>query len=71
MQDPLQNIDLVYYRTARLLIVRAEIAQLRRQVSATARVEPQSKSPSATSRSTDDLDQSLARLQLSNPLRRK
>ena len=32
MEDLLQYIDLDYYRRARLLIVRAEIAQLRQQV---------------------------------------
>jgi hypothetical protein len=30
MQDPLEEIDADYYRAARLLIVRAEIEQLRR-----------------------------------------
>jgi hypothetical protein len=39
MEDFLQHIDLEYYRSARLLIVRAEIAQLRRQSSASARAE--------------------------------
>jgi hypothetical protein len=39
MEDLLQYIDLDYYRAARLLIVRAEIAQLRQQVSASPRVE--------------------------------
>ena len=32
MEDLLQYIDLDYYRRARLLIVRAEITQLRQQV---------------------------------------
>jgi hypothetical protein len=30
MQDPLEEIDADYYRAARLLIVRAELEQLRR-----------------------------------------
>jgi hypothetical protein len=49
MEDLLQYIDLDYYRSARLLIVRAEIAQLRKGVSASTRVE--------TSRPVDDADQ--------------
>jgi hypothetical protein len=40
MEDLLQHIDLDYYRSARLLIVRAEIAQLRQRVSASPRVDP-------------------------------
>jgi hypothetical protein len=48
MEDLLQYIDLDYYRSARLLIVRAEIAQLRKGVSPP-RVE--------TSRPVDDTDQ--------------
>jgi hypothetical protein len=39
MDDLLRYIDVDYYRAARLLIVRAEIAQLRQRVSASARVE--------------------------------
>jgi hypothetical protein len=39
MEDLLQYIDLDYYRSARLLIVRAEIAQLRTQLSASPRVD--------------------------------
>ena len=31
MQDPLQQIDLDYYRAARLRIVRAELEQLRQE----------------------------------------
>jgi hypothetical protein len=50
MQDLLQHIDLDYYRSARLLIVRAEIAQLRRQSSALGRTEQQSKIPTGASR---------------------
>jgi hypothetical protein len=50
MEDLLQYIDLDYYRSARLLIVRAEIAQLRQRVSASPRVE--------TSRPVDDTHQS-------------
>jgi hypothetical protein len=57
MEDLLQHIDLDYYRSARLLIVRAEIAQLRKGVSAPPRVE--------TSRAIDDqnsCDANAARL---------
>ena len=57
MQDILQYIDLDYYRSAQLLIARAEIAQLRRQSSASARTEQQCKIPTAASR-VDDSDQS-------------
>ena len=49
MEDLLQYIDLDYYRSARLLIVRAEIAQLRKGLSASPRVE--------TSRPVDDTGQ--------------
>jgi hypothetical protein len=49
MEDLLRHIDLDYYRSARLVIVRAEIAQLRQQVSASTRIE--------TSGPTDDTDQ--------------
>jgi hypothetical protein len=56
MQDLLQYIDLDYYRSAQLLIARAEIAQLRRQSSALARTEQQRKIPSGASRSVDDFD---------------
>jgi hypothetical protein len=38
MEDLLQYIDLDYYRSARLLIVRAEITQLRKRLSASPRV---------------------------------
>jgi hypothetical protein len=57
MQELLQYIDLDYYRSARLLIARAEIAQLRRQSSALARTEQQCKIPTGASRPVDDLDQ--------------
>ena len=64
MQDLLQFIDLDYYRSTRLLIARAELAQLRQQPSAIACVEQQSKTPLGTSRSGNDLNQLLMRLQL-------
>jgi hypothetical protein len=48
MEDFLQHIDLDYYRSVRLLIVRAEIAQLRQQVSAPPRAE--------SSRAIDDFN---------------
>jgi len=56
MQDLLQYIDLDYYRSAQLLIARAEIAQLRRQSLAPTRTDTPRKSPSAASRSVDDFD---------------
>jgi hypothetical protein len=56
MQDLLQRIDLDYYRAAQLLIVRAEIAQLRRQSSALARTGQHRKIP-RESRAVDDFDQ--------------
>jgi hypothetical protein len=62
MQDLLQHIDLDYYRSAQLLIARAEIAHLRQQSSALACVEQQSKSPIGTSTQVDDFNQLLARL---------
>jgi hypothetical protein len=57
MHDSLQYIDLDFYRSAQLLIARAEIAQLRRQASALARTEQQCKMPTGTSHPVDDLDQ--------------
>jgi hypothetical protein len=54
MQDLLQYIDLDYFRSAQLLIARAEIAQLRRQSSALARTEPQRKIHTGASRAVDD-----------------
>ena len=60
MQDLLQHIDLDYYRSAQLLIVRAEIAQLRQQSSALAYVERHSESPIGTSHPVDDFSQLLA-----------
>jgi hypothetical protein len=57
MQDLLQYIDLDYYRSAQLLIARAEIAQLRRQSSAVARTEQQRNIPTGVSRPLDDPDQ--------------
>jgi hypothetical protein len=52
MEDPLRYIDLDYYRSARLLIARAEIAQLRRQSSALALIEQQIRNE--PSRAVDD-----------------
>jgi hypothetical protein len=57
MQDLLQFIDQNYYRAAQLLIARAEIAQLRRQSSASARTEQQGKFPAGASCPMDDFDQ--------------
>jgi hypothetical protein len=57
MVDLLRNIDIDYYRSARLLIVRAEIAQLRRQSSALARTELQSQIPNGASLDLDAFDQ--------------
>jgi hypothetical protein len=57
MQDLLQHIDRDYYRSARLLMVRAEIAQLRRQSSASAPTEQTGKIPVGRSSRVDDFDQ--------------
>lgn len=56
MQDLLQYIDVDYYRSARLLIARAEIAELRRQGSTWARTDPPRKWPTAVSRPVNDYD---------------
>ncbi len=50
MEDLLQYIDLDYYRSARLVIARAEVAQLRKGVAASTRAE--------TSHPVDDSTQS-------------
>jgi hypothetical protein len=57
MHELLQHIDLDYYRSAQLLIARAEIAQLRRQSSALARTEQPYQIPTGASRPVDDFDQ--------------
>jgi hypothetical protein len=62
MEDLLQQLDLDYYRSALLLIVRAEIEHLRREPSALAFVERLSKVPVGTSRPVEDFNQLLARL---------
>lgn len=49
MQELLQQIDLDYYRSAQLLIVRAELEELRQERSALADVERRSEIPLATS----------------------
>jgi hypothetical protein len=56
MQDILQYIDVDYYRSARLLIAHAEIAQLRQQTSAMARSEQPRKGPTRASRPADDFN---------------
>jgi hypothetical protein len=56
MQDLLQDIDFDYYRSARLLIVRAEIAQLRQQSAALARTERQCKTPPIGNRDQPESD---------------
>jgi hypothetical protein len=48
MQELLQEIDVDYYRAARLLIVRAELEQLRLERAALADVERRSQIPLAT-----------------------
>jgi hypothetical protein len=63
MRDVLEHIDLDFYRSARLLIVHAEIAHLRQQPSAC--IEQQRKIPLGTSRPVGDFNQLL------NPVRRK
>ena len=57
MQDLLQHIDLDYYRSARLLIARAEIAQLRRQAAALACTEQKGKISTGASRPVDNFGQ--------------
>jgi hypothetical protein len=57
MQEFLQFIDLEYYRSAQLLIARAEIAQLRQRSSALARREQHCKTLTGASRQVGDLDQ--------------
>ena len=56
MQDILQYIDVDYYRSAQLLIARAEIAQLRQQTSEMARTEQPRKGPAQASRPVDDFN---------------
>jgi hypothetical protein len=55
MQDLLQYIDLDYYRSAQLLIARAEIAQL--QSSASTRAEGRCNMPTGASRPVGDFHQ--------------
>jgi hypothetical protein len=62
MEDLLQYIDLDYYRSARLLIVRAEIAQLRKQPSASPRVETSHPDDDANQNSCDADDERLSQL---------
>jgi len=57
MDDLLQYIDADYYRSAQLLIARAEIAQLRRQSSALARTEQTCKLSTGARPPADDFDQ--------------
>jgi hypothetical protein len=59
MQELLQQIDLDYYRSARLLIVRAELEQLRQGHSALADVERQNKITLGPSCSADSCIQLL------------
>ena len=61
MQELLQQIDPDYYRSARLLIVRAELEQLRQGCSAFVDVEGRSKIPLGMSRSPDSYSQLLVR----------
>jgi hypothetical protein len=61
MQELLQQVDPDYYRSARLLIVRAELEQLRQERSALADVERRSKVPLEMSRSADSCSQLLVR----------
>jgi hypothetical protein len=51
MQELLHQIDSDYYRSARLLIVRAELEQLRRRRSAMVEADRRSKIPLGMSRS--------------------
>jgi hypothetical protein len=61
MQELLQQIDPDYYRSARLLIVRAELEQLRQERSVFVDVESRSKIPLGMSRSPDTCSQLLVR----------
>jgi hypothetical protein len=56
MLDLLQHIDLDFYRSAQLLIARAEIAQLRRQSSKLPRTEQQCENSTGTSCPVDEFD---------------
>jgi hypothetical protein len=69
MQDLLQYIDLDYYRSAQLLIARAEIAQLRRQSSALARAEHRCKIPTGAPGPVDDFDPTAHATSELEPLR--
>jgi hypothetical protein len=57
MDDLLQYIDADYYRSAQLLIARADIVQLRRQSSALVRTESSYKLSTGACPPADDLDQ--------------
>jgi hypothetical protein len=59
MQDLLHHIDLDYYRSAQLLIARAEIALSRQQPSPVARNEQQCKSSDVEARPVDDSPEKL------------
>jgi len=61
MQEFLQQIDPNYYRSARLLIVRAELEQLRKGRASFIDGERRSKSPLRLSRSPDGGRQMLVR----------
>lgn len=63
MQDLLQYIDVDYYRSARLLMARAEIAQLRRRASALACTKQHCEIPGGT-HPVDDLDQTSLGIEL-------
>jgi hypothetical protein len=58
MQDLLQYIDVDYYRSARLLIARAEIAQLRGQSPALARHQQHCETPTGAQWTAHDLKRS-------------
>jgi len=62
MEDLLRYIDLDYYRSARLVIVRAEIAQLRQQVSASPQVESSHPADDTNQNSCDADDARLSQL---------
>jgi hypothetical protein len=53
MQELLQKLELDYYRSALLLVARAELERLRQERSTCADVEGRSKLPLGTSRSAD------------------
>jgi hypothetical protein len=59
MDDLLRYIDIDYYRSAQVIILRAEIAQLRRQSSTLARAEESGNKSDRTLRPVDATEQTV------------